>query len=182
MKTVYTFNQLNKSWIRKSFLVAVYLLILLFIIWTLHGNWSQIANYNWHVDYALMSASIVLVVLTMLFGAVIWSLILSHFSQKLALNELVVIWLKSQLAKYIPGGFWNLIGRAYLCQEYGVSTTDVILSLLLELILLLIAQFFVILVLGSFIFGTLDNQIYILIIPILVGVMLTSPREKVLIF
>lgn len=173
-------NFLNRRWLRKSLQSLILLVILFFVGLTLYRNWTQIASYDWQIDYVLISISLVLVVLTMLLGASIWALILNYFSNSSSMIELIAIWLESQLAKYIPGGVWNLVGRAYLSQKRGLSnTTNIFLSLFLEQALLLMAQFLVVLILGVFTIDFLQNNIYFALLgmpTILAGIIVTHPK------
>ncbi|MFP6686888.1 MAG: lysylphosphatidylglycerol synthase domain-containing protein, partial [Polyangiaceae bacterium] len=40
----------------------------------------------------------------------------------------------SNLAKFLPGGLWNFVGRVALCARHGVSATSASASVLLEVI------------------------------------------------
>lgn len=171
-------NTLNHSWVRKSLQFAVFFLILVFIVIAVSENYQQLIDYDWQINWFLLALSIVLIILTTLFGAFLWALILNNFSQKLSRTELVAIWLKSQMAKYLPGGIWNLVGRAYLCQQGGIMIKDIAMSLLLETGLNIMAQFLVILLLGGFSFNFIFGDYYLLLIGLVVigSVVMTHPK------
>lgn len=171
---------LNQTWVKKLVRYAIGFVILTFIAFAIIKNWQQITNYDWHINYLLLFLSVLLIIVTTIVGATIWALILTGFSQKLSLAQLIAIWLQSQVAKYVPGGFWNLVGRAYLCKQQGHSITHIILSLFLETALYLLAQFIVILLLGSFAFDFLNNVQYPIILGIIVLASLLVLHPKAL--
>lgn len=49
------------------------------------------------------------------------------------------IWIKSELARYIPGAIWQVVGRAYLAKPYGLPTSVCSISQVLEFVMNLIA-------------------------------------------
>ena len=50
------------------------------------------------------------------------------------------IWSTSELARYLPGVIWQVVGRAYLCKPYGVSGRICSTSQVLELAIFLLAN------------------------------------------
>ena len=50
------------------------------------------------------------------------------------------IWSSSELARYLPGVIWQVVGRVYLIKPYGVSGTVCSTSQVLELTIFLLAN------------------------------------------
>ena len=113
-------------------------------------NWSQLRHYDYHQDpvYAFLS----FVCLLIYFGVVAWTwkAILSAFHEKVTLRQAFRIISLSQLEKYIPGGFWSLVGQVHLGGRIGVSKTAVLGSSLLHLLFTLLTGLEIFLLWRSF--------------------------------
>jgi hypothetical protein len=53
------------------------------------------------------------------------------------------IWITSELARYLPGAIWQVVGRIYLAKPYGVRGTITSVSQILELAIFLLANILV---------------------------------------
>jgi glycosyltransferase 2 family protein len=53
------------------------------------------------------------------------------------------IWSTSELARYLPGSIWQIVGRVYLAKPYGVRGSVVTTSQIMELALFLLANLMV---------------------------------------
>lgn len=62
----------------------------------------------------------------------IWVQILNDSERQLSSYRGLVIYMTSQFAKYLPGGFWNLVGRVYLTSKYGVVLGTQMTAILYE--------------------------------------------------
>jgi hypothetical protein len=58
----------------------------------------------------------------------------------LPLGAATRIWSTSELARYLPGVVWQVVGRVYLVRPYGVSGTVSSASQILELVVFLLAN------------------------------------------
>ncbi len=72
--------------------------------------------------------------------ALIWRWILAGFGHCPPLNAALRIWSHSELARYIPGSIWQVLGRAYMLRPYGVSGSVSSTAQMLELSLFLLAN------------------------------------------
>src|SRR5581483_1821637 len=55
------------------------------------------------------------------FRVLSWRAILKCFGHRLPVAASTRIWSTSELARYIPGAIWQVVGRGYLAKPYGVS-------------------------------------------------------------
>jgi hypothetical protein len=69
--------------------------------------------------------------------------ILKHFGHKLPVPPATRIWSTSELARYLPGVIWQVVGRVYLAKKYGVRGSHCSASQILELVLFLLANLLV---------------------------------------
>jgi uncharacterized membrane protein YbhN (UPF0104 family) len=67
-------------------------------------------------------------------GALGWGLVLRSLHVKFPWIQVAYTHLSSNMAKYIPGFGWQLVGKAYLTHELGLSKKLVSVAMLIELI------------------------------------------------
>ena len=118
-------------------------LSLLLIAISLYTNWNALSSFSWELNYPLFVVSLLLVSVMMFTLAVWWTFSIRSMQEQLGWREGTRIWAISQLAKYLPGGVWNYVGRAYATVRAGVSQQHSIVSLVIETILRLLAAIIV---------------------------------------
>lgn len=74
------------------------------------------------------------------FRVVSWRAILKCFGHTLPVAAATRIWSTSELARYIPGAIWQVVGRGYLAKPYGVSGATSSTSQVLELTIFLLSN------------------------------------------
>lgn len=75
-----------------------------------------------------------------IFRASSWRRILIGFGHRLPVFAATRIWSTSELARYLPGVIWQVVGRVYLVRPYGVSGSVCSASQVLELVIFLLAN------------------------------------------
>src|SRR4051812_2485125 len=85
-------------------------------------------------------ASAMFAVFLFTFRAMVWRKILKGFGFKLPYAAATRIWSTSELARYLPGSIWQVIGRVYLVKPYGVSGSICSTTQILELCIFLFAN------------------------------------------
>jgi len=119
-----------------------YILVLVIFVClgiSLLKNWDDVREYKWHFQYSFLAFSFLLLVGISFFLAFNWGLALRLFSQNLGWRQSTKIWLLSQIAKYLPGGIWNLVGRVYWCEREGIPKIETVGSIVLETVLILLS-------------------------------------------
>ncbi len=135
---------LSKHW--KAIQYGFVGLAFLFIAIAFVTNWRELSSFNWELDILQFTGSLVLVSLAMLSLAVWWTLSIRLLHEPLGWGQGTRIWAVSQLAKYLPGGVWNYVSRAYASDKAGVSKRHTVLSLVIETVLRIQAALIVFLV------------------------------------
>jgi hypothetical protein len=74
------------------------------------------------------------------FRATTWRWLLLGMGERLPVAAAARIWSVSELARYLPGAIWQVLGRIYLVKPYGVRGSVCTASQLLELSLFLLAN------------------------------------------
>jgi uncharacterized membrane protein YbhN (UPF0104 family) len=85
-------------------------------------------------------------IIAVFLGALGWWLILLSLQQEINWQSAARVHLNSNLAKYLPGYAWQLVGKAYLTKQMGVSTGAIGIGMALELLLLVLTGIWVMVV------------------------------------
>jgi uncharacterized membrane protein YbhN (UPF0104 family) len=115
--------------------------MLYFVSTSLPMNLSEIGYYLRHTGI-LFYTSLLLFTLFLTLQAAIWVSILNDFGRQLSLRQGLLIYINSQFAKYIPGGFWNYAGRVVLASREGVRMSTQMAAIFYENILIVLAAGF----------------------------------------
>ena len=111
--------------------------------------WQHLGEIGWsslHLAPGPLLASLGLTTLCVMAGGWTWQLVLGSLGYVLPLTECLRIHTTSNLAKYIPGYAWQLLGKAYLTRRQEIPTAVVSFGVLLEMGCLLLTGILVALV------------------------------------
>lgn len=121
----------------RSFMQAgqVLLIGLVVFFWgrALWANWGELQSYRWEVRPALLAASLLVLLLHLALLALIWWWSLRFFGQPAGRRAATRVWLLAQIARYLPGGVWDSVGRVYLGGQAGLSRARTGLSVAVEM-------------------------------------------------
>ena len=78
-----------------------------------------------------------------LIGGLCWSLILEGLGQRRPLRANVKVHLRANIAKYLPGYAWQILGKAYLCGQQGLPAWTVGLGIGLEFLCVILTGIWV---------------------------------------
>jgi len=116
-------------------------LMLFFLCRTLLTQWGQIASFSWRFCFLPLVASIVLQLIATFFWATIWCHIVGHLLEyPLGWMDGALIYILSNLFKYVPGSVWGYISRAYLGSDKGLDATAIGVSTLWEVGITVVAS------------------------------------------
>ena len=123
------------------------------VVWMLKPvvlRWEQVKDRIWETNLLrVLVASLMFSVFLFVFRALCWRRILIGFGHRLPIAASTRIWSTSELARYLPGVIWQVVGRAYLVRPYGISGSVCSASQILELAIFLLAN--IILAVGCFV-------------------------------
>ncbi len=115
-------------------------LVFILIFYKLIHVWEEI-KYNTYISsFPSLLLSIVFISMFFILLAVGWSFVFSKLSRQLNFKELVFLYSKSQLARYLPGGIWNYVGRAAILKAKNVNYSIILQSFILEAVLLALSS------------------------------------------
>ncbi len=151
---------------------------LFFLAKTLKDNWLEVTTVR--IDAAGWAILVIAVGVSLLahtWAGWVWTWIFRELNQPLESTYFIQVYLKTNIAKYIPGNIWHYYGRIVAVKNAGVSSGAAILSVLLEPLLMAVAALIVILFSSLFILGNNNLLLKIAQIIGLVGVLFSvHPR------
>lgn len=109
--------------------------ILAFWAYAVWSQWDAIAGYPWQVGWAELLGAQFLLLAQMFLLAVGWWRILVLMGGHLPWQVGASMWLRAQLARYLPGGVWDIAGRAALSRDTGIPLRMVPAGATLEIAL-----------------------------------------------
>lgn len=133
-----------KPWLRRVSGVAITAALFYYILRPVVLNWSHIEPFVNRIRPVNFVAAVGLfAVFLFVFRVTSWWTILRGLGHPVPLAPTTRIWSTSELARYLPGVIWQVIGRMYLVKPYGVPGAVCSTSQVLELIVFLLANVFV---------------------------------------
>ncbi len=133
--------QAARPWLLHLLRAAVVLGIFTWMLRPVFQQWEQvrgpILSTNW-MHFAL--AALMFALFLFVFRAMAWRRILQGLGHRLSVAAAARVWSLSELARYLPGAIWQVVGRVYLTRPYGVSGAVSSASQILELALFLLAN------------------------------------------
>src|SRR5258706_118119 len=131
----------SAPWLRRLIGLAITIAIFAWMLRPVLQKWDQVGERVRAINWGLFAlASLMFAAFLFVFRVTSWCTILSGFGYRLPLPAATRIWSTSELARYLPGVIWQVVGRVYLCKPYGVSGTVCSTSQILELVVFLLAN------------------------------------------
>jgi glycosyltransferase 2 family protein len=110
---------------------------LFFLAAALKTHWQDVAAIRIApVGWALLTMSLGITLLAHVCSGWVWSWILREFSQPVAGTWSVIVYLKTNIAKYLPGNVWHFYGRTWAAKAAGIPLPIAIVSVVMEPVLM----------------------------------------------
>lgn len=131
----------GRPWLRRSIGIVITVAIFAWILKPIVKNWPLVRERVMVMNWAqVIAASAMFAGFLFVFRTLTWRRIMRGLGHDLPLAATTRIWSTSELARYLPGVIWQVVGRAYLCKPYGVSGSICSTSQILELAIFLLAN------------------------------------------
>ncbi|MEH2196942.1 lysylphosphatidylglycerol synthase transmembrane domain-containing protein [Nostoc sp.] len=140
---------------------------LFFLAKALKDNWIGVTAI--HIDgvgWAIIAIATGITLLAHTWAGWIWTWILQELNQPVSSPQFIQVYLKTNIAKYLPGNIWHYYGRIVAAKNANVSAGAATLSVLLEPLLMLAAAL-IIIVLCSSQFAAANTTLVIQILQLL---------------
>jgi hypothetical protein len=133
--------QTTKPWLKRLAGVGITVAIFAWMLKPVVQRWDQVGERVKAIDWGLFTlAAGMFAAFLFAFRVIAWRKILKGFGHKLPYPAAARIWSTSELARYLPGVIWQVVGRVYLVKPYGVGGTVCSTSQILELVAFLLAN------------------------------------------
>ena len=103
------------------------------------SNWDQVRGEDWAFEPIWLAASLGLGSAWHLARPLGWTWLLRGFDHRVPYWDVYLIYRKSELSRYVPGGVWQFAARVYLVRRFGVSASACLAATLLDLTLAALA-------------------------------------------
>ena len=111
--------------------------ILFFLAKTLKDHWQEVRTLEFTgATFALLTVALGITLIAHIWSGWVWHLILKSIGQPRDGRWTTMIYLKTNIAKYLPGNVWHFYGRVRALQTSGSSTGAAILGVVLEPVLM----------------------------------------------
>ncbi|XZO03662.1 MAG: UPF0104 family protein [Microcoleus sp.] len=109
----------------------------LFIAQAFVTHWQEVANIRIAAtSFPLLAIALGSTLFSLIFVGWVWMLILREFRQRVNAAWAIQVFLKTNIAKYLPGNIWHFWGRILDAKKAGISPKVATLSVLLEPLLM----------------------------------------------
>lgn len=144
---------------------------LFFLVKTFQDNWLQVSNI--HIDqrgWLMLILANLITLLAHIWAGYVWTLILTAFGENVPTFEFICVYLKTNVAKYLPGNIWHYYGRVMAAKNANVATEVATVSVLLEPLMMLASAVILIiifsgnLVISSWNYGVIFLQCLLLFV------------------
>ncbi|MDF5739240.1 MULTISPECIES: lysylphosphatidylglycerol synthase domain-containing protein [unclassified Nostoc] len=123
---------------------------LFFLGKALKDNWIQVTAIRIDgVGWAIMAIATGVTLLAHTWAGWIWTWILQELNQPVPSTQFIQVYLKTNIAKYLPGNIWHHYGRIVAAKNANISAGAATLSVLLEPLLMLAAALIIIVLCSS---------------------------------
>lgn len=123
---------------------------LFFLGKALKDNWLEVSSIR--IDaagWAILTIATGVTLLAHTWAGLIWTWILKELNQSVSTFEFIQVYLKTNIAKYLPGNVWHYYGRILAAKNANISTATATLSVLLEPLLMAAAALITVVLFGS---------------------------------
>lgn len=117
-----------------------------FVIKAFKDNWQEIVNIRIDgVGWTILAIATGVTLLAHIFAGWIWTWVLQELNQSAPSSQFIQVYLKTNIAKYLPGNVWHYYGRIMGAKNAGIATGVASLSVLLEPLLMAAAALIIVL-------------------------------------
>lgn len=110
---------------------------LFFVAQSLKDHWREVAVIQiTALTWACLISALGVTLLAHIWSGWVWHWILQSFDQPLSGTWSVQVYLKTNIAKYLPGNVWHFYGRVRAVQATGAKTGTALLSVVMEPLLM----------------------------------------------
>ncbi len=111
--------------------------VLFFLAQALKANWQEVAAIKIDATgWAYLGSALAVTIVAHIWTGWVWGWILQFLNYRVKGAWAIRVYLKTNIAKYVPGNIWHFYGRIRAATAAGVPTSVATLSVLLEPLLM----------------------------------------------
>lgn len=130
-----------KPWLKRMVAIGITVAIFYYMARPIYVEWDSLRPRIQELKWSrLAGGALMFAFFLFFFRSLSWRAILAALGHRLPVAASTRIWSTSELARYLPGVVWQVVGRAWLVKPYGVRGSVCTTSQVLELILFLLAN------------------------------------------
>lgn len=153
--------------------------MLFFFTKALRHHWEEVAAIR--IDgggWANLAIAITVSLLAFAWSGLVWGWTLEEFKQRLNTSWLVKVYLKTHIAKDVPGHVWHYYGRIWSAKQAGVSVDIATLSVVIEPFLMISAALLTAIISSQLCGEVSQNSYYrgLLVVGLIAVLMIVHPR------
>ncbi len=123
---------------------------LFFLAKALKDNWLEVIAIRIDgVGWAILAIATGITLLAHTWAGWIWTWVLQDLNQPVSSSQFIQVYLKTNIAKYLPGNVWHYYGRIVATKNANISSGAATLSVLLEPLLMAAAALIIIVLFSS---------------------------------
>lgn len=110
---------------------------LFFLLKAFKEHWEEVAVIQINaVGWTMLFVAFSITLVAHIWAGLVWSWILRSFKQPIQYRWVLLVYLKTNVAKYLPGNVWHYYGRIWAVTKAGGSLSAATISVLLEPLLM----------------------------------------------
>lgn len=130
-----------RPWLRRLLLVALLGLIFYYMLRPVAGRWDEVgAQVRQYEIWRFGVAAVLFAAFLFFVRCITWLKMLKGFGHRIPLAAGTRVWVTGELARYLPGTVWQVLGRVHLIRPYGVSASVCSTSQILDIATFLLAN------------------------------------------
>ncbi|MEI6445841.1 MAG: lysylphosphatidylglycerol synthase domain-containing protein [Nostocales cyanobacterium ELA583] len=123
---------------------------LFFLLKALKDNWLGVSAIRINaIGWLILTTATGITLVAHIWAGWIWTWVLKELNQSVSVIEFIQVYLKTNIAKYLPGNVWHYYGRIMAAKNANIPTNIATLSVLLEPLLMLAAALIIIVLFGG---------------------------------
>jgi glycosyltransferase 2 family protein len=137
---------------------------LFFVAKVFKDNWQDVGKINIDAPgWAILVIASGVTLLAHTWAGWVWTWVLKELNQQVPTSYFIQVYLKTNIAKYLPGNIWHHYGRIVAAKEAKIPTAVATLSVVLEPLLMAVAALIMILIFaGKLVFSSFNVWVQIL--------------------
>ena len=152
---------------------------LFFLLKSLKDNWLGVSAIQINITgWLILATATTVTLLAHIWAGWIWTWVLKELNQSVSSIQFIQVYLKTNIAKYLPGNVWHYYGRIIAAKNANIPTNVATLSVLLEPLLMLAAALVIIVLFGSklLVYNVKFNLIILQLLSLIIVLGILHPR------